>query len=114
MPAEYNIWRFSSEEEPEQTGRRLTMAWVTEKAVEVALRDGGHFPALIIEGRKSVTFGNLIELPDTHEERMHMMFVAGQVMGTSRQVGTLRQVFFICEAWMSSPAAEGDDLILPS
>lgn len=87
---------------------------ITQLAVEAALRQGSHSPCMLIDGSKRIMYGGLPHLPDTHEKRMQFMFAAGQVAAISEEVGQLRQVFMISEAWMSTPKENEFPKIIPS
>lgn len=87
---------------------------ITQLAVEAALKQGSHSPCMLIDGSKKMMYGGLPHLPDTHEKRMQFMYAAGQVAAISEEVGKLRQVFMISEAWMSTPKESELPKIIPS
>jgi hypothetical protein len=72
-------------------------------AKEVTLRDGQHLPTVIADGSAQTAIVQLAELPNTHEGRAQQMYMTGFLLADSRQIGKLKQVFFISEAWMSTP-----------
>jgi hypothetical protein len=102
----------SPERRPERRPHRFTLEYVTQLAREVALEHGGHIPTLIVEGSRQPLIGQIPELPPTHEGRVDMMRTMGATLALSGQVGALRQVFFICEGWMST-AHEGEPPVVP-
>lgn len=75
---------------------------VTLVAREMALRDGGHVPTLIIDGSDGPVFMLIDSLAPSHGERIEQMFFAGATLAREGHVGRLRQVFFISEAWLST------------
>jgi hypothetical protein len=84
----------------------LTLEAVAHTARQIALRDGSHLPTLIAEGSAGIMAGQLLDLPETHEEKVGQMFASGFVLGQSQKTGRLEQVYFISEGWMS--LAEGE------
>jgi hypothetical protein len=83
----------------------LTLEQVINQAREIIVRDGEHVPTLIADGSRRSVVIPLPEIGDTHDERRVQMFAAGFVLGHSRGLGILRQVFFVSEGWLS--LAEG-------
>jgi hypothetical protein len=81
----------------------FTLEEVTRIAQETLLRDGKHVPTIIADGSKQPVVTQVLDLADTHDGRMQQMFSVGFLLAESRQVGKLHQVFFITEAWMSTP-----------
>lgn len=79
----------------------LSFEQVTQLAREILLQQGSHLPTIIVEGHNQMVVTHLAPLEDTHEGRAQQMFSAGYVLAESRAIDTLKQVFFICEAWMS-------------
>lgn len=79
----------------------LTIEEIARLARELTLRDGSHAPTIIAEGYNRRFVGELSVLPGTHMERVHIMGSVGFTLAKSNEVGKLRQVFFICEGWMS-------------
>ena len=75
---------------------------VTLVAREMALRDGGHAPTLIIDGSNGPVFVQIDALAPSHSERLEQMFFAGTALAREGNVGRLLQVFFISEAWLST------------
>lgn len=94
--------RYQPEDSPERDQpAQLSLEAVAEMACETTLRDGGHVPTVIAEGTRMTLLGNFPELPPTHQERVAMMELAGEMLGDREAVGFLRRVYFISEAWMS-------------
>jgi hypothetical protein len=85
-----------------------TLEAVSRHAVDVLLRDGSHAPILIVEGNRGGTVITLQDMAPTHDERLRQMAQAGVVTAQRNEVGKLRQLFFITEAWMST--TEGGQL----
>ena len=79
----------------------LSFEQVTQLAREILLQQGSHLPTLIVEGQNQMVVAHLPPLEDTHEGRAQQMFSAGYVLGESGAFQTLKQIFFVCEAWMS-------------
>ncbi len=78
----------------------LAIDLIASQAREMTLREGWHVPTLIAVGTTSTIGGAFDEMPDTHGERVRMMYAAGQAMGEDDVVGALRQVVFITEGWL--------------
>jgi hypothetical protein len=95
------------EGEPQPTP--LTIETVAEIAVEVLLRDGYHRPTLIVEGSKASRVLQLSQVPPTHEERAAQMLTVGLLLREQGELGRLKQVYFVTEAWLS----EQNDLQAP-
>jgi hypothetical protein len=93
--------------------RPFTLEVVSQLAKESTLKYGGHVPTVIAEGSKGRVVGELQDLPDTHEGRVQTMMVTGFGIAQTGEVGRLKEVFFISEAWMSRPA-DGSPHVLPS
>ncbi len=87
---------------------------IIQKAKEITLQDGGHYPLLIIEGSKSMIVSQMRDVPDTHGERVELMRFIGQATAKSGKVGKLEQVFFISEGWMSVAKQGKIPDVLPS
>ncbi len=79
----------------------LSFERVTQLAREILLQQGSHLPTLIVEGYNQMVVTHLSPLEDTHEGRAQQMFSAGYVLAEASVIGALKQVFFVCEAWMS-------------
>jgi len=107
--------RYQHDDSPEN-GRPagLSLDSVAEMACEIALHDGGHVPTVIAEGTRNTLLGSFPELPPTHQERVEMMQVAGQLLGQREAVGFLKQVYFISEAWMCRGSRPGMEAVQPS
>lgn len=84
----------------------LSFEQVTQLAKEILLQQGSHLPTVIVERHNQMVVAQLSPLDDTHEGRAQQMFSAGYVLAESKAIGVLKQVFLICEAWMST-ASEG-------
>lgn len=95
-----------SPERREREPERFELEGIAQLAKEVALRDGHHVPMLIAEGSEGPAVLQIGGLPSTHEERARLMRAAGMALAQSGEMGELRKVFFISEAWMSQ-AGEG-------
>ncbi len=87
---------------------------IVELAKEVALRDGGHVPTLIIEGTGESVITQVPWLPDTPEHKQHMMREIGGAAAQTGRVGSLQTVFFIAEGWMSAAPPGGEPAVPPS
>lgn len=94
---------------------RINFEDIARLVIESTLREGSHPPYVIIDGSKRIMHGGVPYLPETHDERMQFMYVAGQLAASREEVGKLRQVFMINEGWMSVPK-ENNELptMLPS
>jgi hypothetical protein len=57
---------------------------------------------LIIEGSKHTAVIGMPDIAETHDERLQQMALVGFVTAHRGEVGKLRQVFLITEAWMST------------
>ncbi|MBZ0285239.1 MAG: hypothetical protein K8L97_31185 [Anaerolineae bacterium] len=76
-------------------------------AKSIILEHGWHAPTLIIEGNRKSVIMQLVNIESTHEGRVQQMYMAGRVVGETGQLGTLKQVFFVSEGWMS--LGDGDN-----
>jgi hypothetical protein len=94
--------------------RPLTFETVTEMAVENTLRDGHHAPTLIVEGTSSGLVIPIDQPAPTSRERAVQLYKVGVVIGISGEVGRVKQVFFVFEAWMSSPSSAAAQFVPPS
>ncbi len=54
------------------------------------------------------------EMPDTHQSRAQMMDLIGRTFAKNGRIGRLKQVFFICEGWMSMGSKENPPKMRPS
>jgi hypothetical protein len=79
---------------------------VIRRAKEMTLRFGEHIPTLVVEGSKDTLTAPLHQVPGTHEARAQLLYAVGFMLGQRGELGALRQVTFICEAWMSQAAAD--------
>jgi hypothetical protein len=87
--------------EQEQRPQEVSLENVIRRAKEIILHDGVHLPTVIADGSARTAITQFAEFAATHEGRVQQMLVAGFVLSQTRQVGRLRQVFFISEGWMS-------------
>jgi len=100
---------------PERRGKyQVNFEQVALNAKELTLRDGHHVPILIVEGSMKYLINTFREMPDTHQARAQMMDLIGRTFATNGRIGRLRQVFFICEGWMSMGRKENLPKIRPS
>ncbi len=76
---------------------------ISQMARERALRDGGHVPSVVARGIDKSAMAQLLNMPDTHEERVKRSFEAGVILRQEGQVDLLLQVILITEAWLSLP-----------
>jgi len=74
---------------------------VVNLAKETALKFGNHLPTLIIEGKRESVFAQLDNVANTHEGRLRQMFTLGATLGEQGVIGSLQQMFYISEAWVS-------------
>src|SRR5262245_26421072 len=79
----------------------FTLEAVAEMAEEVLLRDGMHVPTLIAEGEQNAVVLQIPDIADSHEERVSQMGLAGFAIAHGAQIGSLRQLFFVSEGWLS-------------
>ena len=86
---------------------RLTLEDIARIAQENALNHDGHVPTLIIEGSRHSIITPLADFADSYPGRAEQVFLYGLMLARSGQVGTLKQVFFVSEGWMSQ-AREGE------
>ncbi|MCA9903449.1 MAG: hypothetical protein KC547_06310 [Anaerolineae bacterium] len=99
-------------QDQEQSNEPLTMAAVSQEAREVLLREGQHLPTVIIDGLRKRVVMRLVGVPPNHTQRLAQMFAAGYQLAEQVDLGGLRQVFHISEAWLSR-AQPGEALALP-
>jgi hypothetical protein len=101
-------------QEFEHSHHELPLEEVVRMAKEVTLQDGHHLPTVIADGSAHTAAVQLPGLADTHQERARQMFTTGVFLAHSQQVGALKQVFFVSEAWMSLPGEKESPAVLPS
>ncbi|MEZ4671461.1 MAG: hypothetical protein R3E39_26455 [Anaerolineae bacterium] len=70
------------------------------------MQNGQHVPTLIAEGQHDVMSLQLVDLAPSHELRLLQMQVAGYAMSQRSHIGSLRQLFFMSEAWMSTQSGD--------
>ncbi len=58
--------------------------------------------------------GQLPGLPETHQGRLRALFSTGFELGQRVEIGTLQEVFFISEGWMSFAQGEQPPTVPPS
>jgi hypothetical protein len=102
----------TKEHEPQPI--QLTIEQVAKLAAKMTLKNGGHIPTVFVQAEgKNTLVGKLSNFPDTHEARLERMILIGMAYGHDPYLaGSLAQVFFVCEAWMSS-ATEDEPLHMP-
>ena len=93
---------------------RVTLDEVVQQAVETLLLQGQHVPTIIAEGDLNVLLLAIADMGQTFEERRLQMALAGFAMAHRAQIGSLRQVFFISEAWMSTGSKDTRPFRQPS
>ncbi len=89
------------EQQPRPEGTPLTLEQVASLASEILLRDGYHIPTVIADGDRGAVAFQITRLGDTFQERQRQMFQAGFALARDKALDVLRQVFHICEAWLS-------------
>ncbi len=92
----------------------LTLADVVNIAQTTTLANGGHVPALIVEGSYQTVALALDTIGPTFMDRQEQMLFAGLALARSGEVGVLQQVFFISEGWMSIASEDRPIETLPS
>lgn len=92
----------------------LTLDDIVSLAQETTLANGGHVPALIVEGSRQTVAVALDTVGPTFTDRQEQMLFAGLALARSGEVGVLQQVFFISEGWMSIAAEDKPIETLPS
>ncbi len=75
---------------------------------------GEHQPTIIIQGSAQHAVVPLNEWPDSSEEKLKVMLVAGYSAAEARLLGELEQVWFVFEAWMSVGERGQAPTIMPS
>ena len=101
----------SSEHEPKSV--HLTFEEVVESATEHALANGGHRPALLLEGNEN-TIAVELEPRDSADRRLEQMYVIGIGVARTGVVGGLRQAFYIAEAWSSHVEPGQHSAVMPA
>ncbi|MFC1959365.1 hypothetical protein ACFLYO_01525 [Chloroflexota bacterium] len=91
----------------------LPLQAITRQAKELALLMGHHVPTLLVAGSEQNIGGHFDEMPPTHADRVQLMHAAGQTFGEQDALGSLQQVIFITEAWLSVVSDE-NHIELPS
>lgn len=69
---------------------------------------------LLVEGRSGDISIPMSDLSPVYEQRLQQFLTAGYLLSKSGQVGELRQLFFISEAWYSSKARDNLPQLAPS
>ncbi len=92
----------------------LTIEQVAAIAKETILRDGYHIPMMLVDGSKNHVAIQITEVGDTFEERQRQMFQAGFALAQENVIGSLEQVFFVTEAWMSAGTQDKEPVYPPS
>lgn len=100
--------------EQEQQPNPLTLEEVVRLAKEATLAYGQHVPTVIANGTRRTVAAQLMDFPDTHEDKMQLMFAAGYALGESGQMGILTEVFFISEGWWSQAEPDQPLAVRPS
>lgn len=100
--------------EREPKPRPMTLEEVKRVAKENLLQQGSHVPTLIVDGSKQTVVTHVLDVADTHEGRVQQMFEIGSFVARSGEVGVLRQVFFVTEAWMSAADPHKQRTVRPS
>jgi hypothetical protein len=80
---------------------KMDLDTLSDFAREVLLRDGFHAASLFIETSEKVVALQIPEMGETHEDRAAQMLLAGFKLAQIANIGILKQVFFITEAWLS-------------
>ncbi len=93
---------------------QLTLADIVSLGQETTLANGGHVPAIIVEGSHQTVAVALDTVGSTLMNRQEQMLFAGLALAITREVGALQQVFFISEGWMSVAEPNQPIATLPS
>jgi hypothetical protein len=89
--------RRQSEQLPE-----FSIDHIANLAQETLLRDGYHSPTLFVQDDENkLVVAQLAELPPTHEDKLQYLFQAGFMLSEQSPISSLKQVFFVTEAWLS-------------
>ena len=86
---------------PNRGGDGLGIDEIAHIATEVALAEGGHIPTLVVEGSGGTAICQLTEFPGDQKEKHQSMAITGFMAAQKREVGSLKQVSFVSEGWMS-------------
>jgi len=78
------------------------MEQVIRQAKEIVLKYGEHIPLLLAFGAMDAAHIMLEDSPDEHEEKIRYLMRAGVFLRHKRDLGTLRTVFLVMEAWMGT------------
>lgn len=94
---------------------RLTHEALAKKAKEIILRDGYHTPMILFDGSKQTLPFALTNLADVPEVKSKQLAFLGRTAAAYKNLGDLRQIISISEAWMSiNPNAGLDKNFRPS
>ncbi len=77
------------------------MEEIEKLAKDMLVRFGQHHPTLFIEGTRGRVVISFEQFPDTHERRVQAFANAGVKVAAKGNVGELRTLYFVSEAWMS-------------
>lgn len=77
---------------------------VVEGAQRTLLRTGEHRPTILVafEGLSTPVRRTLRSFPATAEQRQHVLFLEGQLVGNQYSTWKVQRVWFISEGWMST------------
>jgi hypothetical protein len=92
----------------------LTLEAVAAGIKEDALKRGQQPPTVIVQGSRQIEVAEFDTFDPTHEGRAQQMFTAGFLLAQAGNVGQLRQVFFMSEAWMSVAQEDKPASMTPS
>lgn len=92
--------------ERQPSPKPLTMAEVSQNARELLLKQGSHYPVILVDGTQRILPLVIEEFAPTFEGRRQQLFTAGFQTAFQVPLGTLRQVFLISEAWMTTTSKE--------
>ena len=87
---------------------------IAEMAKENLLRHGSHSPTVIAVGDGGKGIGQLEGALDSHEERLQAMWALGAIFRRKKDLGQLRQIYFVSEGWLSDVRKSGAKLMQPS
>ncbi|HCR70138.1 MAG TPA: hypothetical protein DIW23_01740 [Anaerolineae bacterium] len=99
---------------PERQKPNISFEEVVSQAKETILRMGNHVPALIVEGDKKLVYGEILDLPPTHGERMNLLRFLGQTSAKSAVIGKLNKAYMVTEGWMSTVGEDKPSNLRPS
>jgi hypothetical protein len=77
-----------------------TMDQMIEQTREIALEAGVHGPIVVAEASEFGTVIALMVMPESHHEKLKLMYMAGRRLAGENQMHDLVQVFYVSEAWM--------------